>query len=59
MHPLQRVQDVNVKLLTGSLSAGLYVDDVAATLDVAALPRDLIQVNGVNFIKLLLQSAVS
>lgn len=59
MHPLQRVQDVNVKLLTGSLSAGLYVDDIADTLDAAALPRDLIQVNGVNFIKLLLQSAVS
>ena len=40
------------------VSAGPYVD-VAPILDVAAQPRELIQVNGVNFIKLLLQSAIS
>ena len=32
---------------------------VAAILDVAALPRELVQVSGVNFLKLLLQSARS
>ena len=35
-----------------------YVD-VDAILDVVALPHQLIQVNGVNFIKFLLQSAIS
>ena len=33
--------------------------DVAAILEVAAQPLELIQVNGVNFLKLLLQSAIS
>ena len=32
--------------------------DVATILDVAALPRELIQVTGVNFIKLLLQKHI-
>ena len=40
------------------ISAGPYVE-VAPILDVAAQPRELIQVNGVNFIKLLLQNAIS
>ena len=40
------------------VSAGPYVD-VAPILDVAVQPRELIQVNLVNFIKLLLQSATS
>ena len=40
------------------VSAGRYVD-VAPILDVEAQPSELIQVNGVNFIKLLPQSAIS
>ena len=40
------------------LLGGLYVD-IAAILEEAAPPRELIQVNRVNFIKLLLQSAIS
>ena len=60
LHFLNQSETNNLLLIyiAASLSTGPYID-VAAILDVAALPRELIQVNGVNFIKLLLQSAVS
>ena len=45
--------------LIARVSPLLRYVDVAAILKRAVLPRELIQINGVNFIKLLLQSAIS
>lgn len=50
--------NVHYRHIDAPLSSGPYVD-FAAILEVAALPPELIQINGVNFIKLLLQSAIS
>ena len=60
VRPMKHTPDFTVSIPGNKLkvSAGPYVD-VAPILDVAAQPRELIQVNGVNFIKLLLQSAIS
>ena len=45
--------------IDAAFSAGPYIDITATILDVAAQACELVQVNGVNFIKLLLQSAIS
>ena len=55
----QNTQYFTVSIPSNKLKvSGPYID-ITPILDVAAQPRERIQVNGVNFIKLLLQSAIS